>query len=143
MKDKNMLTKKYKLLISIVLFFGISCSQYGEKLSFNGTDIYYKDGATINDAVILGEYFIKLGVTEDGEKRSYQIFKNGEVYVIRMIVLKSKENDKSLIEGIKSACSDLTENVFKVDKSKIEFHLCNDRFQTKRVVTCNSSYIPK
>jgi hypothetical protein len=141
--NEIMVVKKYNSLIFMVLFFITSCSKYGEKLTFNGTDVYYKDGATINDAVNLGEYLIKLEITKDKKNKSFQIFKNGDVYVLRMVVIKGKENDKKVIEDIKAACVETAEDVFKVDKSKIEIHLCDDTFLTKRVVTHNSSYIPK
>jgi hypothetical protein len=141
--NKIMVVKKYKTFIFIALSFVTSCSQYGEKLTSNGTDVYYKDGATINDAVNLGEYLIKLEITKDKKNKSFQIFKNGDVYVLRMVVIKGKENDQKVIEDIKAACVETAEDVFKVDKSKIEIHLCDDTFLTKRVVTHNSSYIPK
>jgi hypothetical protein len=140
---KVMLTQTHKTLIFMALFFIISCSQYGEKLTFNGTDVYYKDGATINDAINLAEYLIKLEITKDKKNKSFQIFKNKDVYILRMVVIKGKENDKKVIDDIKAACTETAEDVFKVDKSKIEIHLCDDTFQTKRVVTHNSSYIPK
>ena len=131
-----------KLLIIIVLSFLIGCSQYGEKLTFKGIEIYYKNGATINDAINLGEYFFKIGLIKDN-KISFQIFKNDDIYVVRMVAIKGKENDKEVIESLKTTCKELADAVFKVNKSKIEFHLCSDRFQTFRVVTHNNSYIPK
>lgn len=131
-----------KLLIIIVLSFLIGCSQYGEKLTFKGIEIYYKNGATINDAINLGEYFFKIGLIKDN-KISFQIFKNDDIYVVRMVAIKGKENDKEVIESLKTTCKELADDVFKVNKSKIEFHLCSDRFKTLRVITHSNSYIPK
>ena len=129
------------MFVFVFLFW--NCSQHGEKLTFNGTEIYYKDGATINDAVNLGEYLVSSGFTKDGKRISLQIFKNGKIYVVRMVTQKGKENDSSVIESIRTISSEMAKDVFKIDKSNIEFHLCDDRFHSLRVITYNSSYIPK
>lgn len=36
----------------------LSCSNYGDKLEFNATEVYYKDGVTEAEATQLGNYLV-------------------------------------------------------------------------------------
>jgi hypothetical protein len=117
--------KKTLKIVMLLLF--ISCSNYGEKVSFNGTDIYYKEGVTLEQANKLGKHLVK-NEFADGVEKSVQLIKDeitGNL-TFRMIVSPGNEEGNDLI--FKLFAKQLSEEVF--EGVPVDFQLCDNTFET-------------
>ncbi len=117
--------KQFITFLSIALF--ISCSNYGEKLTFDGTDVFYKEGATKEQAQKLGEYLNKSGFT-DGNEKSVQLVKNKETgnLTFRMVVANDFKQGKDMV--FKTFAKQLSKNVFNGEP--LDFEICDNTFKT-------------
>lgn len=120
-----------KLLILFITIQFISCSNYGEKLTYKGTDVHFKDGATKQEAEKLGNYLVTTGFATDN-KKSVQLVRDNETnnLIFRMVVGDGVENDSSNDFIFKTFATNLS-NEF--DNQPIDVHLCNNTFETKKI----------
>ncbi|WP_430411763.1 hypothetical protein [Kordia sp.] len=114
------------LLAAIALL--VSCANYGEKKVYNGTEVYYKDGVTEAQADKLGESLTTSGFA-DGNAKSVQFLKDGDVYVFKMVIKEDFLNDSSL----KSVFNFFPKEISDYMDLPIDLHLCDDSFNTIRV----------
>lgn len=125
--------KKLSILLFIAAFV-TSCTNFGKKKVFDGTEIYYKDGVTEAEVDKLGENLIESGFT-NGELKSVQFVKEGESYIFKMVINEENINDESL------------ENVFTYFPKElsqymdlpVDLHLCDNYFNTLRVYKLNDA----
>jgi len=130
----NNMIKKIGILLFVTALLA-SCTNYGEKKVFNGTEIYYKDGVTETEVDKLGKSLIDAGFT-DGEVKAVQFVKDGDKYLFKMIVKKEFEKEKSL------------ENLFNIFPKElsgymnlpIDLHVCDAYFNTLRVYKLEDAY---
>lgn len=119
------------MVLAILLAFGLACNQYGEKLEYNGGEIYYTKNVTEAEAKKLGEYLVKQEFF-DGKEKTVQLDKQGGTYQFRMVVVEDKRNDESTLEIFKTFASQISAAVF--DKAPVEIHVCNEKLETLKVV---------
>jgi hypothetical protein len=120
--------KRILVLILVATFF--SCSDYGEKITRNGTEVYFEDESIKETAEIAATYLEDMGFT-DGTPKSVQITKDS-IYNFRMVVQKGAENDKSMDVNFMALGFLLSKEVF--DGEDINFQLCDNRFETLRTI---------
>ncbi|HFS66612.1 MAG TPA: hypothetical protein ENK67_00145 [Flavobacteriia bacterium] len=121
--------KQIKILVLVLITF-ISCKDYGNKLTFNGTEVYYKDGITKEQANQLGNFLIKEGfATGDTKSVQFVIDDKTKNLTFRMVVnedvASNSENDYVFTsfsrqlskEFGKSIDFQLTDNTFKTLKT--------------------------
>lgn len=126
--------KKIGILLFVMTLVS-SCTDFGEKKIFNGTEVYYKDGVTEAEADELGKNLIESGFS-NGEVKSVQFVKDGETYVFKMVIKEQFLEDKSL------------ENIFNVFPKElsgymnlpIDLHLCDNQFNTIRVYKLKDAF---
>lgn len=121
-----MMKKIYILLFLLALT--TSCTDYGEKKVFNGTEIYYKDGVTIEQVDKLGESLVESGFADGGHK-SVQFVKDGDLYVFRMVVRDEFVNDPSYENLYRFFPKELSQYV----GLPVDFHVCDDQFNTIKI----------
>lgn len=119
--------KKITTLLMACLLF-ISCSSYGEKKVYNGTEVYYKDGVTETQADKLGASLISSGFA-NGDVKSVQFLKEGERYIFKMVIQEKTLND----EAFKSVFNLFPKEISDLMDLKIDLHLCDNTFNTLRV----------
>lgn len=119
--------KKLLLILSICALC-VSCSNYGEKKVFNGTEVYYKDGITEAQADKLGESLIESGFA-NGDPKSVQFTKDGDVYLFKMVIKEEFLEDKSLESVFNFFPKELSDYM----DLPVDLHLCDDTFNTLRV----------
>lgn len=73
---------------------GNGCNDYGTKLDYDGSDVYYTKNVTEAEAKAVGDYLKGRGVFKD-KKRSFRLDKDGDTYKFQIIV---DEDYKSLNE---------------------------------------------
>ncbi|EDP97536.1 hypothetical protein U8527_04265 [Kordia algicida OT-1] len=119
--------KKILTLLPVIVLF-ISCANYGEKKVFNGTEVYYKDGVTEAQADKLGESLVDSGFA-DGNPKSVQFTKDGDVYVFKMVIKKEfLEN-----EAMQSVFNFFPKELSDYMDLPVDLHLCDASFNTLQV----------
>ncbi|MCB9034438.1 MAG: hypothetical protein H6553_11415 [Chitinophagales bacterium] len=105
----------------------VSCSNYGEKIVVDKTEIYYKDGVTKEQAETLGKYLQKAEFTDDNEK-SVQLTKNADNnhLIFRMVVDEAYANDKQYDAMYKSFARNLSAAL----NQPVDFEICDNSFTT-------------
>jgi len=112
-------------ILTLVLITLISCQKYGDKLSFNGTEVYYKDGVSKDQATQLGNYLIKKGfATGDTKSVQFVINKETKNLTFRMVVDKNVANKSDYL--FTSFSRELT----KEFKQPVDFELTDNKFKT-------------
>ena len=129
MRNKNLIGAA--LAMAILLVVGLACNQYGEKLEYNGGELYYTKNVTEAEAKKLGDYMVKEGFY-DGTKKSVQLDKSGSTYQFRMVVVKDKQTDPATAAAMKNIANELSQNVF--NNAPTEVHICDDQLKTLQVV---------
>lgn len=119
------------MVLAILLAFGLACNQYGEKLEFNGGELYYTKNVTEAEAKKLGEYLVKEEFY-DGKEKTVQLDKEGGTYQFRMVVVEDKRNDESTLEIFKTFASQISKDVF--NDAPVEVHVCDENLKTLKVV---------
>lgn len=110
----------------------------GNKLTFNGGDLYYASSVKQTEAKKLGEYLTQGGFF-DGSPKSVQIQKSGDIWEFRMVVKQGYEKDKKFVEDIKEVAAELSKHVF--GGALVDIHLCDPYFKTLRVVNFPKSAV--
>jgi len=118
------------VLVALVAFVIYSIEGYGDKLEFNGTDVYYIGDVTEAEAQKLGEYLVEAEFADGGEK-SVQLTKRDSVYLFRMVVLDGITEDSTNDVTFKAMAWTLSMNVF--DSAPVELEACDNTFETLRV----------
>jgi hypothetical protein len=104
---------------------------WGNKLIFNGGDLYYTSSVKETEARKLGEYLTQGGFF-DGSPISVQIQKSRDIWEFRMVVKQGYEKDEKVAEDMKGVAAELSKNVF--EGALVDIHLCDPYFKTLRVV---------
>jgi hypothetical protein len=104
---------------------------WGNKLIFNGGDLYYTSSVKEAEAKKLGEYLTQ-GKFFDGSPKSVQIHKSGDIWEFRVVVKQGYEKDEKNVEIFKKIAVELSKDVFK--GVPVDIHLCDPYFKTLRVV---------
>lgn len=118
------------LVVTFIAYVVFNMEGYGEKLEFNGTDVYYTEEVTEADAQKLGEYLVSSEFADGGEK-SVQLSKRDSVYLFRMVVMDGVTKDSANDISFMALAWTLSANVF--DKAPVELEACDNTFETLRV----------
>lgn len=130
---KNINRLRVAIVMMLLLVGGLAgCADYGTKLDFKDTEVYYTKNVTEAEAKKFGEYLIKEDMAS-GKKSSIQLDKSGSNYQVRMVIDPAKVNDPDTQAAFKSLAGQFSDEVF--NKAATEVHLCDDSFKTVKVVT--------
>jgi len=110
-----------------------ACSppDYGTLLHFNNGELYYTSQITESEAVRLGNFLVDDGFFYGG-KVTVQIDKEDNTYLFRMVTVEGTENDPTYLEEAAASTRVLSAEVF--NGAPVDFHICDDRLQTRKVV---------
>jgi len=126
-----------KLAILSVLLFVISCQNYGDKLTFNGTEVYYKNGVTKAQATQLGEFLIKEEFA-DGETKSVQFLIDEKTKNLTFRMVADEKVINTLSDFVFTTFSRDLSNEFK---RPVDFQTCDNTFKTLK--TYYNKDVPK
>ncbi len=118
------------LVVGAIVFVFLLSDGYGEKLEFNGTDVYYTEKVNIEEAQKLGEYLVETEFADGGSK-SVQLSKRDSVYLFRMVVKEGIEKDSTNDVTFLAMTYALSLGVF--DGAAVELEACDNTFETLRV----------
>jgi hypothetical protein len=110
----------------------MSCSDYGESISFDDDQIYYiSENIDEKWAKELGEYLKESGFFK-GNGVHIQLDKPKETYIIKFVVNESVVENEEIMQKFREMEKNLTKKVF--NNSPTEVHLCNTDFKTTYTV---------
>jgi hypothetical protein len=106
----------------------IACTGYGEKVVYEGTEVYYKDGATKEEADKMGAYLVKSGYA-DGNPKSVMLVRNpsNNNMVVRQVVATEKLNAFTEMAFMIMGAA-YPKEVF--DNQPVDLELCDNTFKT-------------
>lgn len=124
------------ILVSIVLL--ASCSGYGDKEVFNGTEVFYKGEITKDEVNKLGNYLISSEFA-DGRGKSVQLVKNEENgnYVFRMVTNEKAQKEKIYEYSFKALAMQISDSVFSGEP--VDFDICNNTFESVKYIPFKTS----
>ena len=127
--------KKYILLLiaalSAVTFPGCN-SIHGNQVMYGAGELFYKDGATQDDAEKLGNYLLSVGFFDDETPHSTQLIKRGDTYVFRMSVQEDAIQNGDLERSLRFMSMDISADVFP--GTKVDVELTDNDFDTKKTI---------
>ncbi|AXG68138.1 hypothetical protein KORDIASMS9_00328 [Kordia sp. SMS9] len=115
-------------MLLLVTVLAVSCTNFGEMKTFNGTEVYYKDGITDAQVEKLGKSLIESEFAT-GETKSVQFIKEGNTYVFKMVIKDEFLNDASLEKSFQYMPRELSNYM----ELPVDFHVCDNQFNTLRV----------
>lgn len=118
------------VIAAVVALWLLSRSDYGEKLEFNSTDVYFTEYVSKEEAQRLGEYLVETSFA-DGLEKSIQLSKRDSTYLFRMVVKEGVTLDSANDLTFEAMAIALSWKVF--DRAPVELEACNNSFKTLRV----------
>ncbi len=109
-------------------------TNFGTKLEFNSSELYYSSNVTYQQAERLGEYLVSSKFFAD-KKISTQFDKKAGVYVFRYVIAPGYENDESYLKIVSQYANEISRDVFS--GAPVEINLTDSNFNTLVVVDQN------
>lgn len=106
--------QKILFTTTIILLF-IACINPGKEVKFKNNKVYFKDGATKEDAQKLGEYLVKTGYFDTTREKEVdvQLLKEGNKFNVNFVVDTTAYNQHpEAYNTFKSTEGELSQNVF-------------------------------
>jgi len=119
------------LLVCIITIAITSCSDYGDKIPFDESEVYYKAPVTKEEAQKLGNYLVKQSFFDKNPK-SVQLLKEGDTYQFRMVAKEGVDKDEAYAKIAETFAIHLSRDLY--EGKLVEFHICDDQFKTLRTI---------
>lgn len=133
---------KLLTLFTGVSMFVSSCSNYGKKVTFEGTkgEVYYKgDGVTEADAKKLGDYLKTVDYINNTKETSFQLTKKADTYIFKLVIDKAfYDSAKGLDKSYKALGALVSKNVF--EGKKVDVGLTNNVFEDFKTIPYDETY---
>lgn len=107
--------------------------EWGTRLEYEGSGLFYTSAVTETQARKLGDYLLQNGFFQKGRSGSVQLNKQDGIYQFRMVVKEKAAQDMEFIKNAGIFAAQLSRHVF--DSEQVETHLCNNEFKTLQTVT--------
>jgi hypothetical protein len=98
---------------------------------FNGTQLFYTDQITDQQADALGNYLVSSEFA-DGEYKTVQMTKEGNTYQFRMVVKQGIDSDPLFVNVARGFGVEISNTVF--NGAQLEVHFCDNDLKTLRVI---------
>ncbi len=103
--------------------------EYGEQVVSNGTEIYFTEGVTEEEAEKLGLFLTEYEFS-DGTEKSVQLTKEDDVWQFRMVVMPEFVEDKEMHKNFKFMCLELST---AFEGKQVDVQICDDELKTLKV----------
>lgn len=118
------------LAAMVIVYLAFFTDDYGEKLEFEGTEVYFTEEVSRSEAAKLGKYLVSSGFA-DGGRKSVQLAKRDTVYRFRMVVPDDVVEDSTDNYIFQAIGQRLSYRVF--ENAPVEVETCSSGFKTIRV----------
>lgn len=122
---------KYLLSIIFVTMVLSSCSNLGERIDFDGDEVYYKSPITEEEATKIGQ-FLKEYQYFTGNGFTVQVVKD-ELLTVNFATIDGIENDEEVIVGYYFLLIDMSNAV--MEGNAINIALCDEKLKVKKLIT--------
>jgi len=122
---------KFILYITLLTVLFSSCSNLGDRIDFEGDEVYYKEPITELDATSIGQ-FLKDYKYFTGSGFTVQVVKK-DLITVNFATVEGIENDEEVIVGYYFLLVDMSNAV--MDGKPIDIALCDEKLQVKKVLT--------
>ena len=119
-----------KFVLGCLTIMLVACSSYGEKVEYDGTEVYYINGVSKKTADAVGAYLVSSGFA-NGSSKSVQISKDS-IYSFRMVTQEQYQQDTSMDISFQAMGFLLSKEVF--DGAPINFVICDATFGEARTL---------
>ena len=119
-----------KILYAVGFLLILGCSEYGAKLQYQKTEVYYTN-------LIEKEDFLVSSKFAGENEKSVQLSKNEENnhYEFRMVTTKKAAESETYEAIFKIYAKQLSDSVF--NSSPVDFHVCDNTFKTLKIIPFN------
>ena len=107
-------------------------AEWGKRLDFLGSDLFYTPAVTEAEARALGDYLVKNAFFTKERKGTVQLDKKDGVYQFRMVADEAKIKNPEFLNLTGNFAATLSYDLF--NKQKLEIHLCDQKFNTLQAV---------
>lgn len=104
---------------------------YGKRLSYNRSDLFYNEGITVSQARALGDYFQKAEWFDEHPK-SIKLDQGGGHYQIKFVIDQSVADDQGTIRAFEELAQSISQEVFQ--NKPVDIFLCDEAFQTLKEI---------
>ena len=119
------------LVVGAFVYFTFFAGGIGSKVTNGPIEVYYKDGATKEEAERLAAHLAKLWAGAP-DARSVQLTKSGDTYRFRMVVKKEFQNDDKMLGQIGIVGARIAREV--LNGANLEVEACDERLNTVRAI---------
>jgi hypothetical protein len=129
-------------IFAVITMMG--CSDLGAKVKIIGTkgEVFYKDGATADDAKKIGDYLKEQGYLSNDRPANVQVTKPSSDYVVRLVYNKSYfEANQYLEKEFKRYGAEMSEKLFN-DK-QVSIILSDEKFKDFKVIPFEANVAKK
>src|SRR4051812_31666196 len=126
MKQNFLLLTAFAFLLTGVT----ACTNYGKKVKIDGTkgEVYYKGGATEDDAKKVGNFLKENGFINNETVSSMQVVKDGDRYIVRFVYNKDYYNKTAGLDNVfKVYAAKMSKELF--DGKKVDIALADKYFK--------------
>ncbi len=121
--------RSFKPVIFILFLLLVACQ--GPKVSISeNEEIFYKGGATEEQAKAVGEVLTQRGVLDGSNPASIQLIKKDEAFTLRLVVKEGRWDDEHVAETFADIAYGVSQDA--LDGATINVELCDDQFKTQR-----------
>ncbi len=122
-----------KIFVCFAIILLTSCNPYGQKITYDQLEIYYKDGVTKEEASKAGDYIIAEKIVSNlNKKRSFQITKKHGRFIFKMVVNPELVSNVEFMQLASQATESLSKDVF--NGADVDIELCDAPFKTFKVI---------
>ncbi len=123
------------IMIFIVIYSGCGSAppEWGQKLNYLGSELFYTSQVSEDEAIRLGDYLYNLGFFQEKNPGTAQLKKENNTYQLRIVVKKTVLTDMDYIKNAGIFAAYISGDVFT--DSKVEIHLCDKKFNSLRIIT--------
>jgi hypothetical protein len=109
----------------------IPAADYGARLTFNGSDLFYTPTVTEEEARTFGNFLVQDGFFT--KPQTVQLNRNDSTYQFRFMVADGRQQDPQFEAICRAITTRISKQVF--GGAPVEIHLCDHNFQTLKVIT--------
>ncbi|QHI36846.1 hypothetical protein IMCC3317_22160 [Kordia antarctica] len=96
------------------------------------TEVRYTKNVTLDEAEKLKDFLIEFGFSDNENRKTVALDKEGTAYIFKMVLDKSRMEDKNTIGLLTMFKDELSKNVF--DNQPVRVHMCDELMNTIRVI---------
>ena len=122
-----------RLLTGMILLLLIcSCKNYGKKIMYGKSELYYTTNVTEEQAKKLGDFLQENKAFPTDRRATFQLDKAKDTFLVRMVVLKDYIDNADYNKTAQYTIYRLRKDVFNSDAAVLEF--CDDQLKTVKVI---------